>query len=182
VANVRGRDLIDAVAFVRDSYGQTGSEAVLSQLPVELQVVFGRPLREAGWYALDVLVSYLMTAKRVLAPEDPDFFRRQGYYAGQHQKAAFLGAMVATPEMRVKMASTVWRMYYDVGRLEVVGDRPDTAGGRIHDFPTTPELCERFRGIWEGIASSAEHAVIAIETHCVGRGNPFCEFQLRSRD
>jgi hypothetical protein len=88
--------------------------------------------------------------------------------------------MVATPEMRVKMASTVWRMYYDVGRLEVVGDRPDTAAGRIHDFPTTPELCERFRGIWEGIASSAEHAVVARETHCVGRGDPFCAFQLRS--
>ena len=153
-------------------------ETVLSQLAGPDQVVFRGSIREVEWYPLEALVAFLRTAKAALAPEDPAFFERQGRFAAQRQKEALLGVMVTTPEARMMTAPTIWHMFYDVGRLVVCGDDPVTAVSRIHDFPTTPELCGRFRGIWEGMASTTERPAVATETRCVLRGDPFCEFTV----
>ncbi len=174
---VRGRDLVDAVAFVEESFGPEAHPHVLAFMAPPERASFEAPLKLLRWYDLQALVGYLVTARSVLAPADDDFYRRQGYFAGQRQKAGLLGRMVATPEMRMRMAPTVWHMFYDIGRLIVVGTDPATAAGQIHGFPATPELCQRFRGIWEGTASTADRPAVASETLCVLRGDPCCRVQ-----
>jgi hypothetical protein len=176
VACVRGRDLLDAIGFIRESYGPEAVERVLGRLVGPDFACFHGSVREVDWYPLDVLVALLKTAKATLADHDPAFYRRQGRYTARRQREAFLGVMVATPESRALTAPVIWRMFYDTGRLVVVGEEPANARGQIHDFPTTPELCERFRGIWEGIASTPDRPASATETRCVLRGDPFCEF------
>ena len=176
MAHVRGRDLIDALDFVRESYGEAALSSVFAELAPEARAVFGGTLRPAEWYPLEHLVSYLATAKWALALDD-DFYRAEGFYAGQRQKASFLGVMVATPQVREKTAATVWRLFYDVGRLTVVGTGPGAAS-QIHDFPSTLELCQRFAGIWEGIASTDEYKAVAMHTRCVLRGDDCCEFRV----
>jgi hypothetical protein len=69
-------------------------------------------------------------------------------------------------------------MFYDCGSLVVSGEGDD-AVGQIHDFPTTSELCERFCGSWEAVASTPEREAHATETRCVLRGDPYCEFRVR---
>ena len=69
-------------------------------------------------------------------------------------------------------------MFYDVGSLVPVGG----GVGQIRDFPTTPELCERFMGVWEGIASTPERPIIATETQCRLRGDPCCELTMSTPD
>jgi hypothetical protein len=86
--------------------------------------------------------------------------------------------MAATVESRARFAPTMWKLFYDSGRLEVVGESPETTVGRILDFPVTPELCDRFCGIWEGIAATPGRGARAEETRCVRRGDPFCEFKV----
>lgn len=176
MAHVRGRDLIDARDFVRGSHGEAGLSKVRAALPPATRGLLDGTLREAEWYPLEHLVSYLVAARRVLGLDD-EFYRAQGFYAGQRQKASFLGMMVATPEIREKTAGVVWRLFYDVGRLAVVGTGREAAG-QIHDFPTTPELCQRFIGIWEGICGDAEHKAVATHSLCVLRGDDCCEFRV----
>ncbi|HET7292383.1 MAG TPA: hypothetical protein VFM88_08160 [Vicinamibacteria bacterium] len=178
MARVRGRDFIDALAFVRETYGAEAVERAVSRLGAPERSRFEAAFREVEWYPLDLLVAFLRAAQAALAPGDPTFFERQGRYAAQRQKESFLSVMVGSAEARVATAPTIWRMFYDVGRLEVVGEDPVTAVSRIHDFPATPELCRRFRGIWEGMASTPAHPAAAEETRCVLRGDPFCEFSL----
>jgi hypothetical protein len=69
-------------------------------------------------------------------------------------------------------------MFYDVGRLVAL----EHGVGQIHDFPTTPELCQRFVGIWEGIASTEERPIVAKETQCRLRGDPCCELTMTTTD
>jgi hypothetical protein len=178
VAQVRGRDLIDAVLFVGETQGREAHDRVLKALGPEALAAFRSDIRESAWYPLEALTIYLRTAQRVLAPEDPRFFRSQGFFAAQREKATYLGPMVATTDSRARLAPTMWKLFYDVGRLEVVGDKPETAVGRIHDFPVTPELCERFCGIWEGMATTPGRRARAEETRCVRRGDAFCEISL----
>jgi hypothetical protein len=180
MASVRGRDLIDALAFVRENYGVEVLERVLAGLHAEASANFAASIREAGWYPLESLVDYLKTASQVLRVEPVEFCRSEGRFTAQRQRSGFLGPLVASAAMRMRMAPITWRMFYDVGRLEVVGaDSPGTAVGRIHDFPATIESCARFLGIWEGIAGSAERAVVAEEARCVRHGDAYCEIRVR---
>jgi hypothetical protein len=178
MARVRGRSLIDAVGFVRESFGDQALARVSAELEPAVRAVFEGTIRPTAWYELDDFLGYLLTARRVLAPQDEDFFRRQGRYAGRYQRSAHLGIMVDSLETMAKMAPTIWRMFYDVGRLVAV-DGSRGRVGQIHDFPATPELCQRFLGIWEGLASTPERTMVAEETLCVRRGDPCCEILLR---
>jgi len=178
VANIRGGDLADAMAYIQDTYGREALDRVMAALDPETRDSFDT-LRSVSWYPLSFLTSFLVLSKQLLDPSDASFYRKQGYDAGQRQRSGPLGVMVATPLLRMRLASTAWRMFYDVGRLEVVGDSPETAVGQIHDFPTTPELCERFQGIWGGIASTKAVAARAEESRCVLRGDPYCELRIR---
>jgi hypothetical protein len=179
MGHVRGSNLRDAVAFVRQSYGETGVDRVFRALPAEARKIFDGPIRDAGWYPVTSLQEYLVTARAVLDPLSSDFPRRQGRFAALSQKAGPLGKMVSSPALRMRLASLVFRMYYDVGSLEVVGRTPEEARARIHDFPATPELCERFLGIWEGMATSPTETAHAEEHACVRRGDAYCEISVR---
>jgi hypothetical protein len=176
MARVRGRDLRDAMAFVREGHGAEAAERVLQAVDPDVRGALA-DLRDVEWYDLGLLQRFLVTAGTLLAGNDEDFYRRQGFFAGQRQKAAFIGPMVSEPEVRMKMAPTVWRMFYDVGRLVVTGQTAREATGQIWDFPATRELCARFRGIWEGIISEGVRRV-AEERRCVRRGDPCCELYV----
>jgi hypothetical protein len=178
VARVRGTSLSEALAFVRERYGPDALARVRKALPPKAKAVFQHAIREVNWYPLDALTSFLITARDVLDPGALEFYRAQGHYAAQKQKKGPLHAMVKSHELRVKLVRTVWRMFYDAGRVEVVGHSPAEAVTRIHDFPATPELCERFRGIWEGMSSTDDEPARAEETRCVLRGDPYCELRL----
>ncbi|MGE5232776.1 MAG: hypothetical protein ACM3OB_01605 [Acidobacteriota bacterium] len=177
-AQARGRDFLDAAAFVRETYGAEAHDRVLAALDPHHRALFQQSIRDVDWYPLDALVVYLRAAQAILDPDSADFFRRQGFFAAQRQRAVLLANAMATPESRARLAPTTWRMFYSVGRLEVVGDSPGDARGRIHDFPATAELCERFCGIWEGMVSTPERRVRAEETRCVRRGDPYCEIRI----
>jgi hypothetical protein len=179
MASVRGRDLVEALSFVRENYGPEALERVLAALAPEARSSLAATIRETGWYPLQVLVDYLRTACRVLEAEPVEFCRREGRFTAQRQRSGFLGPLVTSAAIRMRMAPTTWRMFYDVGRLEVSGDNPETAVGRIHDFPATIESCARFLGIWEGIVGSADRPVVAEEARCVRRGDAYCEIHIR---
>jgi hypothetical protein len=176
MARVRGRTLIDVIEFVRDSGGESGLRATRANLEPGASTTFNGMLRESEWYPLEHLVAYLRAAKKALAPDEVGFYRRLGRFSGSRQRG-YLGSMLS-PDARIRLAATIWRMFYDVGSLVVAGEGDDSVG-QIHDFPATPELCERFCGSWEAVSSTPEHEAQAVETRCVLRGDPYCEFKVR---
>jgi hypothetical protein len=176
MARVRGTDLIDAEAFVRESYGVDAAEELRGTLNPETAALYRKPPKDSSWYPLEALTSYLIAAKATLDPASADFHRRQGRFAAERQKRGPLSSMVSSAWLRMRLARIVWRIYNDVGRLEVIGDSPRHSFTRIHDFPATPETCERFLGIWEGLAGPGTRAE---ETCCVLRDDPYCEIHIR---
>jgi hypothetical protein len=177
VANIRGVNLADAQAFIRECYGADANLRVIESLSPEVRRVL-EGLREVSWYPLNAFLSYLVAARALLDPRSEDFYRRQGRFGAKRRRGGPLIAMVATRALRMRMAPVVFRMFYDVGHLEVVGGSPEVAFARIHGFPATPELCERFCGVWEGLEGGDERSVRAVETRCVLRGDPFCELHV----
>jgi len=178
MGNVRGTDLGDALAFVAETYDREALPGIIATLPPEAKGIFEKTIRDHSWYPLSALDAFLTAARATLDPASNDFFRRQGRFAATQRKAGPLLSMVATPYVRMRLAPTVFRIFYDVGRLEVIGSDPDSAHARIHDFPATEVLCERFLGIWEGMRDASEGPGCAVETACRRRGDPYCELQV----
>src|SRR5439155_289943 len=95
--------------------------------------------RETSWTPLEDLVAYMETAKAVLAPGDPTFYRKMGFYGGSHMRALWVGIAVSEPTKALRFCGTLWRTFFDAGWLEVIeacpaglsglrGGRPQSVG------------------------------------------------------
>src|SRR2546425_8140180 len=55
-------------------------------------------VRENSWTPLEDLVAYMETTKAMLAPGDPDFYRKMGFYGGRHVRSLPVGIAVSAEE------------------------------------------------------------------------------------
>jgi hypothetical protein len=124
---------------------------------------------------LEHLVAYMVAAKSLLAPNEADFFRQMGRFAGERDRneRAF-SHMVADRDTAIRMLRVLWHAYYGGGSLEILSADDQRLVCRAVDFKGDPVLCERITGVAEGQlrASRAEHGA------CVFRGDPACEWTL----
>ena len=120
MASVRGVAVLNAIRYVRESFGPNPHQAVVKALSEPHRATFLGPIREASWKPVEDLIAYLETAQRLLAPADPLFFRRVGRFSGQLERASQgFEVMVADPSTAMRMGPVVWRSFFDAGRLEV---------------------------------------------------------------
>ena len=180
VAQVRGSLFINTFAFLREVAGPEAPQKVLSGLPADVRVRLERPIRESSWAGFDDLMLYMRAAKALFAPDDPQFYRRMGYFAGQRlrQHGGF-EAMVPEPKIAVQMSRLVWLALFDVGRVEVAGDADREAQGTIHDFPADEVHCQRLCGALEGLLTAGSNIAQAEEIECAAKGAPNCRFRVR---
>jgi hypothetical protein len=176
MVHVRGVLVLNAVRFVRETFGPAQQQAVVDQLAPEWQAAFLVPLREVSWKPLELFVGYMDAARRLLAPQDASFFRKLGAYAGRQERAdSNFKIMVADPLTAMRLAPMVWRSFHDAGRLEVerVNDRESLA--RLYDFPPSVPMCERRCGAWQALLSGDELIAEVSETRCLRLGDACCE-------
>lgn len=177
--NVRGVAVLNAIRFVRETRGPGRHDEVVAALPAACRAVFLAQVREAAWVPLDDFVAYMETARRLLAPGDPAFFRELGRFAGRlERQASNFGVMVADPMTAMRMGPTVWRSFHDCGRLEVETLAPLEGLARVHDFPASHAMCDRRCGAWETLVSTEQLRAEATETRCQLDGHPFCETRV----
>jgi hypothetical protein len=170
VVNVRGAIVLGTVRFVMETYGPEAHAKVLKALHPKHCATFLGSVREASWEPAVDLEAYVEIAKAMLAPNDPDFFKRAGYFAGRAARNAGFEAFLADPQ---RLSAFLWRGLFDTGRVEVVSHDPAESVGRIHDFPTSRSACARMVGAWEGLFDAR-----VVHTACVMDGSPYCEMRL----
>ncbi len=171
--SVRGTFVLNAFDFVGERYSPAAHATVLEMLPA-LRTALSA-VRENSWTPLEDLVAYMETAKAVLAPGDPDFYRKMGFYGGSHVRALPVGIAVSEQMRALRLYGMLWRTFFDAGDLEVIEACPEGAILRIRDFPSAPSFCQRLIGSVEGILSLAATPVRVEERACTCRGDAYCE-------
>jgi len=171
--SVRGTFVLNTFDFVREHYGAAAHTMVLQMVPGSRPSLSAA--HERSWTPLEDLVAYMETAKAVLAPRDPSFYRKMGFYGGSHVRALWVGIAVSEPTRALRCCTTLWRTFFDKGRLEVIETCPEGAILRIHDLPSAAPFCQRFLGSVEGILSQSAARVRVAERACTCRGDPYCE-------
>ena len=176
----RGGMLIHTVRFVDERFGADAHGEVVATLPAASVTALSSHLRDSSWVPVTHLVAYMEGAKALFAPEDATFFRRVGFYSGQLGRTeGGFGPMVATPETANRLASTLWRAFFDTGRLVIESVARKSAVLRVHDFPTSRTLCQRIEGSMAGLLSSEAREVHVEQSACVVDGSPYCEMRAR---
>lgn len=175
-ARVRGILLLNTVRFVVESYGEEAHRRVLAAASDAVRSAFSGPVRESSWTPLDAIVAYMVTAQRLLAPADPGFHRRMGRFSGGLSRVVggFL-PMVVDRTTAIRMAGTLFRSFYDRGRVEVIAAGPESALVRLHDFPAEKAHCERFCGALEALIGSDTFPLVMQERRCAADGHECCE-------
>jgi len=171
---VRGTFALNTFDFIRGHYSPAAHIMVLQMLPGQPRRSLSEA-RETSWTPLEDLVAYMETAKALLAPGDPTFYRKMGFYGGSHMRALWVGIAVSEPTRALRFCATLWRTFFDAGRLEVIEACPAGAILRIHDLPSPASFCQRFLGSVEGILSLSAIPVRVEDRACACRGDAYCE-------
>jgi hypothetical protein len=165
--------------FVRDEYGPDAHARILGALPDAHRAAFAGPLRDAVWKPLDALAAYAGAARHLLAAGDPSFYSRLGHRAGRvEREQGGFHPMVADAPTAIRLAAVIWRSLYDAGRMEMIADGDGRAVARIHDFPTSPALCQANCAALSGLLGSERQPVATEEIACILDGAPFCEYRV----
>jgi hypothetical protein len=177
VATARGTLFLNSAEFVRRNFGPAAHDRALGEIAHDQAAVFTGPLHEGSWKPLPALVAYMEAAKRMFGAQDDLFYQRMGYFAGRHDREhrAFR-VMMSDLDTATKMATILWRTFFDMGRLEVVDRDASSAVVRIIDFPAHRALCQRFVGSIEG--QQSDLGAHAEEIGCVLLGAPCCEIRV----
>jgi len=72
-------------------------------------------VRENSWTPLEDLVAYMETTKAMLAPGDPDFYRKMGFYGGRHVRSLPVGIAVSEQMRALRLYGMLWRTFFDAG-------------------------------------------------------------------
>lgn len=179
MVRIRGIAIIGAVQFIRDEFGAEAHERVLQAIPESSRAAFASPLRDAIWKPLDDLIAYAGTARALFAPEDAGFYVRLGFHAGrvEREQGGFHPMVVDVPTA-TRLAAVIWRTLYDTGRMEILVNGTSGAVARIHDFPTSPALCQANCAALAGLLSSDTLAVRTDQVACTLDGAPWCEYRV----
>jgi hypothetical protein len=170
---VRGTFVLNTFDFIREHYSPAAHTMVLQMLPGARSSL--SEACQTSWTPLEDLVAYMETAKAVLAPGDPAFYRKIGFYGGSHTRALWVGIAVSEPTRALRFCATLWQTFFDAGRLEVIEACPAGAILRIHDLPWAASFCQRFLGSLEGILSLSAIPVRVEDRACICRGDVYCE-------
>lgn len=170
---------MNAIEFVVQHFGHEAHERVVAALPEAHWGPFVGPLHETSWEPAADVVAYLEAARGLLRPDQADFYREAGRFAGRvERQLQGYQPMVRDPITAMRLGPKVWSSFYDVGHLEVTVAGPLEGWARIRDFRVSPVLCERTCGAWEGLLSTNELEAEATETLCVHRGAEYCEVHV----
>lgn len=153
-----------------ETYGPEAHAKVLKAMPPSRCATFLSPVREASWEPAVDLEVYTETAKAILAPDDPGFHRRAGYFAGRGVRSTGFEAFLVDPS---KLSAFIWHGLFDTGHVKVVSHNPSETIARIHDFPTSRSACERMVGAWEGLFDAR-----VTHSACVLDGSACCEMRV----
>ena len=178
---IKGSILLGCRGFVEERFGPARWTQVQEALAPEPRAVMSAKIFPGNWYAFPILLEVMRTAKRILAPRQPFFYRDMGRFSADFAVNRFYRFLMTftSTERVLRRAPGIWPSFYRPGRMVVLEATSNSGRLRLEDFPhDSSEFCERIMGWMERIVEltggrncQMEHPV------CITRGDPYCEYQ-----
>ncbi len=179
---VKGFVLASRVAFVKEHFGPSTLEKVLSSLNKEDQDVLRGLLLPSGWYSSEVNARLDASIVRIIGGPAEKAFWKLGRQSAEQNLDKFQGNYVKgkTPATFLEQTPSIYKLYYQIGSREF---RPTGATSGIlitHDAENVTEGdCLTVMG-WHERALEMVGAKDIKITHpvCRAKGGPECRYQI----
>ncbi len=177
---VKGTPVRSLQKFIDANLNPENREKVFALLPPEYSR-FRSPVLATEVVPVFMLNRLTEEAAKVRGEDLEAFAKRAGREAARDAVKGIYRffAMVLTPPALLNRASQMWKTLYNRGDLRVDEQTDKGARLRLVDFPSEFAGCSRVTGWIEGMAElTGAKAINVVQTQCVTRGGPCCEWQI----
>jgi hypothetical protein len=179
---VKGSGVLAVYEHLASLQGPQGMEKIKAALNREDEKIFASTLLPITWVDFGYFMRMVVTADRVLGKGDFKVVEAAARYNMNKNFRGLYKILISftNPKFAFNNAQTLWRQWFDHGKIttEWVGDKAGVA--RLADFPDMPPNHEHnlTPSIDEIIRLSSGKNTTCIHQKCVLKGAPYCEWKL----
>lgn len=183
MGNIKGISFVQVMENLVKKYG-TGWLEQVKQLESDADraALYTRPISPVEWLDLGLVLRDFLIKVKVLSGGDPGFAEK---VLGEVADLQFRGVYkifisLATPEMVLRKADTLWKRFFDSGCLLLDRIEPGQAVLKIKDFPDIPPQHEIFTlpYIKKVLEITGAKEVRCLHTQCLAKGASECLIQV----
>lgn len=179
--NSKGFTLRGAMSFVEARFGPGSMEKVMGLVEPDLREALSGPIHPSSWYPFRFQVGLYEAIDRAFGRGDFALCREIGRHTAESEANTFHKVLIKLASLKswLKVAGSMWGMYYSLGKLGVV-EMGDTGGTMsVTSFhPISKAFCEDFSGWLQKTAEmSGKKGVAITHTQCLLDGAPACLYR-----
>lgn len=185
VSQVKGTTAVNQLAYLKATFGEQALERFRDHLPSEVKPYYEQPSA-----AMRMPISAVKTAYQVInglyGDGTPAIYREIGRFGALKDLPKFFKGIVAVanPELVFKFLGSMWRLYYNTGRIEVALSEPNHLVVHLVGFEDAgEEICNDIAGFSQALLEQlriVDPRVRHIE--CSSKGAPYCVFEGTWKD
>lgn len=183
MAQIKGTAIRGALKYVKESGFPGGIPAIVVELPEAVQSIYDRKILTSEWYPYEAYTELLRLVDRRLGRGDLSLMPELGLFAAHQDVGTVLKivSIFTSVQSLLHRGPFFWSRYCDEGEPELVDSSKTSMTMALKEFPEiAPEHCHLLTGWLEGLARSVgAHTAAATKTHCVHRGDPWCQYDGR---
>lgn len=182
----KGFTLRGAVSFVESRFGEGAMAKVLLLVEPELREVLSGPIQASAWYPFRFQVGLYEAIDKAFGRGDLALCREIGRHTAEAEANTFHKVLIKLASLKswLKVAGSMWGMYYSEGRLKVE-EMSDTGGTlSVTAFhPISKAFCEDLAGWLQKTAEmSGKRQVTVVHAQCLLDGTGACLFRAAWKD
>jgi hypothetical protein len=179
---IKGSVLEARIQFIKDRFGPTAVDDVLSALPVSDQAVLRKPLNQAGWYRF-ITGQHLDDAiVRVIGRGDTRLFEEMGAASAQQNLTGVQKFYLdhGNPQGFMLRAPLIYHVYYDKGWRDYKPTGPNSGIMTTHEAETYSATdCMTVIGWYkEALKMCGATEVEMVEETCRAKGGDCCRYSV----
>lgn len=177
----KGFTLRGAMGFVEAKYGPGSMDKVMALADPQLHEALSGLIHPSAWYPFRFQVGLYEAIDRAFGRGDYALCREIGRYTAEAEANSFHKVLIKLASLKswLKVAGSMWGMYYSLGKLGVVemGDAGGTMS--VTSFhPISKAFCEDLAGWLQKTAEmSGKKGVTIAHTQCLLDGAPACLYR-----
>lgn len=183
MAMCKGTAVLAVLEYFEKTRGKDGLSRLLNALEAPDQAVFSAPIINVSWIDYGAYLRLLLAADRFFGTGDGQIINQAMYYQARKDLGGIYSffVRVASPHFVIGKAASLWRQYYNQGKVEILTESKNLVEFKVTDFPDIP-----LRHEVENLPYFEEVARIcncknprATHPKCLARGDDCCHFAVK---